>query len=216
MMAGPRALCYLCRGTGAPFPLNGDLSPLQGAPDRRPSLSAASESGGRRNYCLCCRRRIAGSGRPSLASIRMVMTGYGRGEFRRGCARGCWDQPRPALLRSGSILAGRAHGGRQMSELQTAAPDLSTTLSSAATPLSCCRIGCGCGWGSRVRRARQLQSRGFRVSIARTAFETIVKRVLPFTGPDSRRCLTRRYRCAGNGCICWRCVRPRRTSLSSG
>lgn len=28
---------------------------------------------------------------------------------------------------------------------------------------------------SRVRRARQLQRRGFRVSLARTAFETIVK-----------------------------------------
>ena len=63
-----------------------------------------------------------------------------------------------------------------MSELQTAAPDLSTTLSSAATPLELPLVLVADADGdSRVRRARQLQSRGFRVSIARTSFETIVK-----------------------------------------
>jgi CheY-like chemotaxis protein len=63
-----------------------------------------------------------------------------------------------------------------MSELQTTAPELATTLSSAATPLALPLVLVADADGdSRVRRARQLQSRGFRVSIARTAFETIVK-----------------------------------------
>jgi CheY-like chemotaxis protein len=67
-------------------------------------------------------------------------------------------------------------GGRQMSELQTAAPELATTLSSPATALALPLVLVADADGdSRVRRARQLQSRGFRVSIARTAFETIVK-----------------------------------------
>jgi CheY-like chemotaxis protein len=67
-------------------------------------------------------------------------------------------------------------GGRQMSELQTAAPELATTLSSAATAVALPLVLVADADGdSRVRRARQLQSRGFRVSIARTAFETIVK-----------------------------------------
>jgi CheY-like chemotaxis protein len=67
-------------------------------------------------------------------------------------------------------------GGRQMSELQTAAPELATTLSSAAPALAQPLVLVADADGdSRVRRARQLQSRGFRVSIARTAFETIVK-----------------------------------------
>jgi CheY-like chemotaxis protein len=63
-----------------------------------------------------------------------------------------------------------------MSELQTTAPELATTLSSAATPLALPLVLVADADGdSRVRRARQLQSRGFRVAIARTAFETIVK-----------------------------------------
>ena len=63
-----------------------------------------------------------------------------------------------------------------MSELQTAAPEIGSTLSSAATALALPLVLVADADGaSRVRRARQLQSRGFRVSIARTAFETIVK-----------------------------------------
>ena len=63
-----------------------------------------------------------------------------------------------------------------MSELQTAAPELGTPLSSAATRLALpLVVVADADADSRVRRARQLQSRGFRVSIARTAFETIVK-----------------------------------------
>jgi CheY-like chemotaxis protein len=67
-------------------------------------------------------------------------------------------------------------GGSDMSELQTAAPEIGSTLSSAATALALPLVLVADADGaSRVRRARQLQSRGFRVSIARTAFETIVK-----------------------------------------
>jgi CheY-like chemotaxis protein len=67
-------------------------------------------------------------------------------------------------------------GGSQMSELQTAAPELGSTLSSGATAIALPLVLVADADGdSRVRRARQLQSRGFRVSIARTAFETIVK-----------------------------------------
>jgi CheY-like chemotaxis protein len=63
-----------------------------------------------------------------------------------------------------------------MSELQTAAPELATTLASAATALALPLVLVADADGdSRGRRARQLQSRGFRVSVARTAFETIVK-----------------------------------------
>jgi CheY-like chemotaxis protein len=63
-----------------------------------------------------------------------------------------------------------------MSELQTTAAELGTTLSSATTGLAVPLVLVADADGdSRVRRARQLQSRGFRVSIARTAFETIVK-----------------------------------------
>jgi CheY-like chemotaxis protein len=63
-----------------------------------------------------------------------------------------------------------------MSELQTAASDLGTPLSSAATMLSLPLVlVADADADSRARRARQLQSSGLRVSIARTAFETIVK-----------------------------------------
>jgi CheY-like chemotaxis protein len=63
-----------------------------------------------------------------------------------------------------------------MSELQTAAPELSTTLSSAAITLALPLVlVADADAASRARRARQLQSTGLRVSIARTAFETIVK-----------------------------------------
>jgi CheY-like chemotaxis protein len=76
------------------------------------------------------------------------------------------------------LLSERAKltGGSDMSELQTAAPEIGSTLSSAATALAVPLVLVADADGdSRVRRARQLQSRGFRVSIARTAFETIVK-----------------------------------------
>jgi CheY-like chemotaxis protein len=63
-----------------------------------------------------------------------------------------------------------------MSELQTTAAELGRTLSSATSGLAVPLVLVADPDGdSRVRRARQLQSRGFRVSIARTAFETIVK-----------------------------------------
>jgi len=63
-----------------------------------------------------------------------------------------------------------------MSELQTAAAELGTTLSSAPTGLVLPLVLVADADGdSRVRRARQLQSRGCRVAIARTSFETIVK-----------------------------------------
>lgn len=63
-----------------------------------------------------------------------------------------------------------------MSELQTAKTEPATTLSSAATALALPLVLVADADGdSRVRRARQLQSRGFRVSLARTTFETIVK-----------------------------------------
>jgi CheY-like chemotaxis protein len=63
-----------------------------------------------------------------------------------------------------------------MSDLQTATPEPGTALSSAATALALPLVlVADADAASRVRRARQLQSRGFRVSIARTAFETIVK-----------------------------------------
>jgi CheY-like chemotaxis protein len=71
---------------------------------------------------------------------------------------------------------GQLTGGTQMSELQTAAAELGTTLSSAPTGLVLPLVLVADADGdSRVRRARQLQARGFRVAIARTSFETIVK-----------------------------------------
>jgi len=74
-----------------------------------------------------------------------------------------------------SVSAMLTEGG-QMSELQTAAAELGATLASAATALALPLVLVADADGdSRVRRARQLQSHGFRVSIARTAFETIVK-----------------------------------------
>jgi CheY-like chemotaxis protein len=63
-----------------------------------------------------------------------------------------------------------------MSELQTARPELGTSLSSAATTLAVPLVlVADADADSRARRARQLQSSGVRVSIARTAFEAIVK-----------------------------------------
>jgi CheY-like chemotaxis protein len=63
-----------------------------------------------------------------------------------------------------------------MSELQTTATELGTNLSSATAGLALPLVLVADANGdSRVRRARQLQSRGFRVSVSRTAFETIVK-----------------------------------------
>ena len=63
-----------------------------------------------------------------------------------------------------------------MSQLHTTAPEIGTTLSPAPTALARPLVlVADAGADSRVRRARQLQSRGFRVAIARTAFETIVK-----------------------------------------
>jgi CheY-like chemotaxis protein len=63
-----------------------------------------------------------------------------------------------------------------MSELHTASREISAGLSSAATaravPLV---LVADADAESRVRRARELQLRGFRVAIARTAFEAIVK-----------------------------------------
>jgi CheY-like chemotaxis protein len=62
-----------------------------------------------------------------------------------------------------------------MSDLQTAAPELGIDLSSRSTiALPLVLLG-DADAGSRVRRARQLESRGVRVSMARTGFEAIVK-----------------------------------------
>lgn len=62
-----------------------------------------------------------------------------------------------------------------MSELQTLAPettDIPTTAASLALPLV---LIADADTRSRTRRAHQLEERGFRVTVARTAFETIVK-----------------------------------------
>jgi CheY-like chemotaxis protein len=62
-----------------------------------------------------------------------------------------------------------------MSELQTVTPgecELSSTTCSIAVPLV---LIADANASSRTRRARQLVGRGFRVAVARTAFEAIVK-----------------------------------------
>ena len=62
-----------------------------------------------------------------------------------------------------------------MSELQTLAAEtvaVPTTAVSSALPLV---LIADADPQSRVRRSRQLADRGFRVTVARTAFETIVK-----------------------------------------
>ncbi|HEX9364985.1 MAG TPA: hypothetical protein VF921_00065 [Vicinamibacterales bacterium] len=62
-----------------------------------------------------------------------------------------------------------------MSELQTLTAETTSvpsTTASAALPLV---LIADADPGSRVRRARQLADRGFRVAVARTAFEAIVK-----------------------------------------
>jgi PleD family two-component response regulator len=64
----------------------------------------------------------------------------------------------------------------EMSELQTEAP-VSITLSrgESSAPASPLVLVADADPASRLRRSRQLQTRGFRVSLARTAFEAIVK-----------------------------------------
>jgi CheY-like chemotaxis protein len=63
-----------------------------------------------------------------------------------------------------------------MSELQTSGPEVLTSLSPASSSVALPLIILADANGeSRLRRAQQLQSRGFRVAHARTAFETIVK-----------------------------------------
>jgi CheY-like chemotaxis protein len=62
-----------------------------------------------------------------------------------------------------------------MSELQTVS---SATLPAAsATPTAALPLAlvADANAGSRVRRTQQLENRGFRVAVARTGFETIVK-----------------------------------------
>jgi CheY-like chemotaxis protein len=62
-----------------------------------------------------------------------------------------------------------------MSELQTVAAEITDLPSSAAsTPLPLVLIA-DADAGSRLRRARQLIRRGFRIAVARTPFEAIVK-----------------------------------------
>ncbi len=63
-----------------------------------------------------------------------------------------------------------------MSDLQTAPEEITATLSSPTTPLAVPLVlVADADHESRARRARELQSRGFRVASARTSFETIVK-----------------------------------------
>jgi PleD family two-component response regulator len=64
----------------------------------------------------------------------------------------------------------------EMSELQTEAP-VSITLSrgESSAPASPLVLIADADPASRLRRSRQLATRGFRVSLARTAFEAIVK-----------------------------------------
>jgi CheY-like chemotaxis protein len=62
-----------------------------------------------------------------------------------------------------------------MSEMQTVTAELTPFPSTrAAIPLPLALIA-DADAGSRLRRAQQLVRRGFRVSVARTAFEAIVK-----------------------------------------
>jgi CheY-like chemotaxis protein len=59
-----------------------------------------------------------------------------------------------------------------MSELQTATAESTRTPAKAAPPLV---LVADADAASRLRRTRQLQQRGFRVTVARTPFEAIVK-----------------------------------------
>ena len=61
-----------------------------------------------------------------------------------------------------------------MSESQTATVDLTTRVSATALALPLVLVADPNG-SSRARRAGQLQARGFRVALARTSFEAIVK-----------------------------------------
>jgi CheY-like chemotaxis protein len=62
-----------------------------------------------------------------------------------------------------------------MSELQTATAESSSDSSSAESLALPLVLVADADPDSRLRRTRQLQNRGFRVSVARTAFEAIVK-----------------------------------------
>lgn len=61
-----------------------------------------------------------------------------------------------------------------MSELQTASEETFAAATSA-TPAPPLVLVADANPASRARRARQLEDRGFRVAVARTPFETIVK-----------------------------------------
>jgi CheY-like chemotaxis protein len=68
-----------------------------------------------------------------------------------------------------------ANGGGAMSELQTAEPErrvIPSATAAIALPLA---LVADADAASRARRIRQLQDRGFRVAVARTPFEAIVK-----------------------------------------
>jgi CheY-like chemotaxis protein len=62
-----------------------------------------------------------------------------------------------------------------MSELQTATADPSVIPSSTATTALPLALVADANAASRARRIRQLVGRGFRVAVARTPFEAIVK-----------------------------------------
>jgi CheY-like chemotaxis protein len=62
-----------------------------------------------------------------------------------------------------------------MQELQTATPEASVIPSRTAAIAVPLVLVADADAASRVRRARQLEARGFRVALSRTAFETIVK-----------------------------------------
>lgn len=62
-----------------------------------------------------------------------------------------------------------------MSELQTATEDSTRCVSTAAPTVSPLVLIADLNAASCARRAEQLRGRGFRVAVARTAFEAIVK-----------------------------------------
>jgi CheY-like chemotaxis protein len=62
-----------------------------------------------------------------------------------------------------------------MSELQTVAAEITDLASTAASIVLPLVLIADADAGSRLRRARQLVRRGFRVAVARTPFEAIVK-----------------------------------------
>jgi CheY-like chemotaxis protein len=66
-------------------------------------------------------------------------------------------------------------GDRAMSELQTATAELLPTSSAASTIALPLVLIADADSSSRARRREQLEDRGFRVALARTAFEAIVK-----------------------------------------